>query len=296
MVVAELLVLLSTTSLASSPNFPLGQSTRRKQRIPRTLQSWAIRRQAKPKPTVVIQSNNNSKDPPGSIFTFSKPTKQNIAKWFGVDEDMNQMIRCMLREEFNHDSVGMTNPFLHIDTHDDTNNLLLQVQTTNNENGDTNNIVLPVLQSNTDDSSTGWWPSLLFSPFGKKKWRILTYRVKVGTGRECYERVRDAALDWQFQTNDLGLLSVPSSAEVEMWNLKEKNMPKPPSPYVSGFYRVTPIETTQEESQGESIAFHRSIGSARRLVSFSASRLVPLLPKIYAVNPVMVVYDLVDQR
>jgi hypothetical protein len=286
----SLLVLPTTTSASSSPNsHPLnGQSTRRK-RIPRTLQSWVIHHKAKPKARTAINASNKAADPPGSILTFSKPTKQNIANWFGVDEDPNQMIRCMLRKQFNHDSVGMTNPFLHLDSDDDCN-LLLRVQ---RDDG----IALPV-SLNDDKNKACWWPSLSFPPSRKKQWRVLTYRRRVGTGLECYERVRDAALDWEFQTNDglLGLLSVPSSSETQQLMHTPKNPPNSiPSPYgVRGRYTVTPNES--EESEGESIACHRSIGSARRMVSFTASRLLPFLPKLYAVNPVTVVYDLMDQR
>ena len=39
------------------------------------------------------------------------------------------------------------------------------------------------------------------------------YRQRVGKGQACYEKVRDAALDWEFQSSDgsMGLLEVPTS-------------------------------------------------------------------------------------
>jgi hypothetical protein len=86
-------------------------------------------------------------------------------------------------------------------------------------------------------------------------------------------------LDWEFQNDDgsIGLLNIPTS--------RKASRPRA----VGRSYSVSSVE---EES---SMPFHRTIGSARRMVSFSSSRL-PLLPALYAVNPVMVVYDLMDQR
>ena len=279
----------STSPQKQHNKHPINGRSARRSHIPRTLQSWMIRHKARPK-TRIIPLKPNTANPTGSILTFSKPTKDRVARWFGVDDDPNQTIRCMLRKQFNHDSVGMTNPLLHVDNGDNYNDLQLSVH---NENVA---LAVSTKDAKPNKDNAGWWPPLSFSPSHRKEWRILTYRRRVGTGMKCYERVRDAALDWEFQTKDgkLGLLSVPSAAESQSLQIPEPS-PRLSRPFVArGRYTVRPIES--EENEGESIAFHRSLGSARRLVSYTASQLLPFLPKIYAVNPVMVVYDLLDQR
>lgn len=191
------------------------------------------------------------------------------------------------------DSVGMTNPFLHVAANK-KDELQLRVQ-----KDDTVVQVSTKTAKKLDDHALScWWPNLSFPPRQKKEWRVLTYRKRVGTGVDCYKRVRDAALDWEFQTEDgmMGLLSVPTSLpNYQPKKTSQQQQRKLPQIHVArGRYTVAPID--EDEIEEESIPFHRSIGSSRRLVSFSASRLFPFLPKIYAVNPVMVVYDLVDQR
>jgi hypothetical protein len=225
------------------------------------------------------------KDGTGSIITFASPTKERIAQWFGPEEDPENMLKAMLRREFNHDSVGMTNPFLHLKTTcDEEEDLLLSIQKYNMQ------LTLPVSRTGESvDESSSWWPSLSFNPIRKKGWRVLAYRRQVGRGRDCYERVRNAALDWDFQTQDglQGLMSIPSSSHLQ------QRAYSPTMPYVNrGSYSVRSTPTGDPD---EPMAFHRSIGSFRRMVSFSASKL-PFLKKIYALNPVMVIYDLVDQR
>jgi uncharacterized protein (UPF0548 family) len=180
----------------------------------------------------------------------------------------------------------MTNPFLHVEEENEDNNFLLGVR-----HGD---IVHQVSTKALEPEET-WWPTLSFRPAKKQEWRVLTYRRRVGTGVDCYQRVRDAALDWEFTTSgddgDMGLLSVPSSSEIQQ---SPNNPPHLPHPYVAprGRYTVSPIAQEGEEA----VPFHQCIGAARRMVSFSATRVLPFFPKVYSVNPVMVVYDLVDQR
>lgn len=247
----------------------------------KTLQSWMIRH--KTKPQVRASAPSKIVDGTGSLLTFFSPTKERIAKWFGYDEDSDQLLRCMLRKEFNHDSVGMTNPFLHLETYQKgEDELLLSVRS------DSIQTTLPASSSNDSVASNAWWPSLSFSPVRKSDWRVLTYRRCVGRGRECYERVRDAALDWDFQSEDgsLGMLSIPSSSVSHLTTKQESSLQN------RGSYSV---RSTPAGDVDEPMAFHRKIGSFRRLVSYSSSK-VPLFRKIYAVNPVMVVYDLVDQR
>jgi hypothetical protein len=269
-------------SSQSTNRHPLNGVSTRQRRIQRTLRSWVIRHRFKP--NVRISAPTKMIDGTGSVVTFFRPTKERIAKWFGPEEDPDQLLRCMLRKEFNHDSVGMTNPFLHFENdRSGEDSLLLSVQNDNLQ------ITVP---ASTNDSATAntWWPSLSFSPIRKKEWRVLTLRRRVGQGRGCYERVRDAALDWEFQSPDglLGMLAIPSSSFLQRATKQRST----PNLQYRGSYSVRSIPTGNVD---EPMAFHRRIGSFRRMVTYSASKL-PLFRKIYAVNPVMVVYDLVDQR
>jgi hypothetical protein len=169
------------------------------------------------------------------------------------------------------DLVGVTNPFLQFGqsssgTEEMSCTIPVSTATTSE-------------QKNNQRPTTTWWPSCFIEPREKKKWRVLTYRGRVGSGLECYNRVRDAVLDWEFQNDDgsAGLLTIPASSNDRRSRFSRRS------------YSVSP---TDEEN---SMPFHCTIGNARRMVSFTSSRL-PLLPALYAVNPVMVVYDLVDQR
>ena len=278
----------------TSTRYPLNGLSTRKKRLHRTLQSWGIRHKSKPK-SRAMSTHRHYVDSTGSILTFSKPTKENIAEWFGPDDESDEIYRSMLRKEFNHESVGMTNPCLHLDdvssSADDENSLLLSVESGNLKT------TRPASRSedvNSDSFSSlkTWWPTLSFNPVRKDEWRVLRYRRRVGQGRECYERVRNAALDWEFQSEDgkLGLKEVPSSSFLQRKRIQKHS--KDPSYQNRGAYSV---RSTANDNLDEPMAYHRSIGSFRRLVSFSASSF-PFLKKIYAVNPVMVIYDLVDQR
>ena len=130
-----------------------------------------------------------------------------------------------------------------------------------------------------------------FAPSHPKKWRVLKYRRKVGSGIECYKRVRDAALDWEFKAgDDMGLLPVTgASGSVPHNDFARDAM-------VRGRYRYTVTPVEEEDSEADTVPLHQCVGAARRLVSYSAKRVAPFLPKLYSVNPVMVVYDVVDQR
>ncbi|KAG7366742.1 DUF1990 domain containing protein [Nitzschia inconspicua] len=204
-------------------------------------------------------------------------------------------------------------------------------------------IVSPV--TNDDNSNDGdltrstpmeqsWWPELQVSPNSLHEsvssrrsrlfhrhhedpkrggnnddWRVLVYRKRVGKGRACYERVRDAALDWEFESADgvMGLLEVPATCPkgLQPWNQKQKQQQQNNMPALyrsSSRYTVRPADLDQLVDSSSSSAFYRSLGaSSRRLVSYSSKAVAGFLPKplrkkLYAVNPVMVVYDVVDQR
>ena len=96
-----------------SPRFPIGGKSTRRSDLSRRIQSYMIQQKAIPrtrslKKQVTTRRRNASSSSSscapqsqGSIWTFQKPTKARVRRWFGVDEDAGNL-RCMLRKEFNH--------------------------------------------------------------------------------------------------------------------------------------------------------------------------------------------------
>jgi uncharacterized protein (UPF0548 family) len=307
----------------------------------RKLQSWLIRQRSQPKFMKNSRSRRSVGDSSssrtirrGSFMTGHSPNAERLFHWFGVEEeDPNQFIRCMmLRNEFNHNICGITNPLIQIKTKISQQQQHQQQQILDQHNR--NDVVDYPSSSNSitqcdddDDPKTvkrSWWPSLqvinvnergvndmeglstkwrIFQQksknhnfFKKDDWRILVYRKRVGRGKECYQQVRDAALDWEFQSADgsMGMMEVPVSSP-------QHRLKQPRTIPASSRYSVQPIIDDDDlGSYSSSSSLYRSLGS-RRLVSFSSKSLTGFLPpclqrRIYAINPVMVVYDVVDQH
>lgn len=142
--------------------------------------------------------------------------------------------------------------------------------------------------------------------FTEQDWRIFTYRKRVGRGKDCYEKVRDAALDWEFQSADgsTGMMQVPDNHPNE--NEYGRETIPMASSGMRRSYSVQPIRDEKLDSTNSPGAYfpsstlYRSLGS-RRLVSFASKSMTDFFPsflrrRIYSINPVMVVYDVVDQR
>mmetsp|Transcript_24752 Transcript_24752/g.26613 ORF Transcript_24752/g.26613 Transcript_24752/m.26613 type:complete len:283 (+) Transcript_24752:471-1319(+) len=118
--------------------------------------------------------------------------------------------------------------------------------------------------------------------------------------KKCYQQVRDAALDWEFQSADgsLGMMEIPI---YQSRNGMIKSPKRPNTFPTPSRYSVQPIiDESDLGSYSASSSLYRSLGS-RRLVSFSSQSITRFLPpslqqRIYAINPVMVVYDVIDQR
>jgi uncharacterized protein (UPF0548 family) len=235
----------------------------------------------------------------GSLLTLQRPTTERVSRWFWGKETV-----------FNHASVGMTNPCLHIavtgDDDDSCSNPSL--------------IALPVSQREESVEEI-WWPQTA-CPLEKTSWRVLRYRRRVGRGSACYQRVRDAALQWEFSSpeQDKGMLQVtPSAATVS----SEHNKHKQHNQQVrrssrsrrggggggGGAYTVLPIVSELDDIYAPSTSDQIMkiwSGPGRRLVTFTASgvrlpitlpaRFQGMVPTLYAINPVAVVYDLVDER
>mmetsp|Transcript_25056 Transcript_25056/g.35070 ORF Transcript_25056/g.35070 Transcript_25056/m.35070 type:complete len:472 (+) Transcript_25056:239-1654(+) len=295
----------------------------------------------------------------GTLFSFRRPTVDLASEWYATtekdsyDDIMFHGDETAAAEElFNHDSVGMTNPCLHIDL------TTPQPHTINNNINEVvncgNTATMPQQQthhsSTADDESNNahddldklWWPLTPMNEkidgngkrLGKNKsgtWRVLRYHRRVGKGQDCYERVRDAALDWSFGDNnsngdgdERGIVRLNKTQKTKS---RKKDSPKS----LSSTARTTPILREEAHMGGVYNVVHNSFvtdggfelssesskniaqiwsGPQRKLVTFSATNLLGKLedklfsgqrrqrwkPKVYAVNPVMVVYDLVDQR
>lgn len=150
-------------------------------------------------------------------------------------------------------------------------------------------------------------------------WRVIRLCQRVGYGAECYQRVRDAALAWEFQSvqGDQGMLSVqppPARQSTSTTRRGQQHRRR---------YMVFPLEeesVQQEEAQHDPYSSCLQIwsGPGKRFVTYTSvgqGCTRPLLwlmrhfqvlwlqhdnrpssSLLYCVNPVAVLYDLVDQR
>jgi uncharacterized protein (UPF0548 family) len=214
----------------------------------------------------------------GSILTLQRPTTERVSRWFWGKDTI-----------FNHNSVGMTNPCLHIAVPEDDSCSIHNPSTV---------AALPISQRDENVEEI-WWPQTA-CPLEKTSWRVLRYRRRVGRGSACYQRVRDAALQWEFSSpeQDKGMLQVTPSQPTISSKQNEQHRRNRRG------YTVLPISELDDlyaPNTSDQIMKIWS-GPGRRLVTFTRSglplpaRLQWMLPCVYAINPVAVVYDLVDKR
>lgn len=243
----------------------------------------------------------------GTRFGLRTPTSERITLWFAPRDQQRAT-----KDLFNHDSVGMTNPVLSVGTGRDkeetsqTEVSLASSTTTADDSGfsfelEDSWIQTPAVRTSSttsqqqpsaqiarvlqykrkpQDDGAAWFPETYHD---KRKWRLCRFRRRVGQGQACYERVREAALEWQFrhETSNLkGILPVnpfsakSSSSSSNCFSLagdaSQKVHPIWSGPHTAGSRRLVTYTTTGFKSRW--------------------------LPKLYTFNPVMVVYDLLDQR
>ena len=158
-----LLLQLDWISVRAETNTRIPTSTC-KHGLPRTKNNhWIPKRQ---------QRRRHSTTSRGTLFSFRRPTIDLASQWFATDNDNDDIMFHSsssdesIQELFNHDSVGMTNPCLHIDltspnkdNNDDDIHKVVTCSTTtttkasptmdNNNNSD-NNI--------REDLDKLWWP------------------------------------------------------------------------------------------------------------------------------------------
>jgi uncharacterized protein (UPF0548 family) len=203
----------------------------------------------------------------GTLLRFKRPTTKRVSTWFPSTPE----------PEFNHDQVGMTTPCLHIDL---------------KKNRDSSSHVVDVSTTGSTSSDSNWWPA---SPVSKG-WRRLRLSRRIGRGSSCYQAVRDAALEWEFDGKESGggivqVHSKQSHAE-QLYQRRDS--------YGTGYDVVHNAVYGDGDlyapSSGESAVKIWSGPGGRRLATYTQVLRSRWLPKVYCVNPVTVIYDLVDQR
>lgn len=132
----------------------------------------------------------------------------------------------------------------------------------------------------------------------KKKWRQCRYRRRVGQGQACYERVRDAALEWQFshtQHPTKGILPVGVGTSSSSSGTSKR---KKSTSGINHNHQQDSFSLDEDASKHvQCIWAGPHLAASRRLVTFTTCGFKSSwLPKLYTMNPVMVVYDLLDQR
>lgn len=203
----------------------------------------------------------------GSLIRLKKPTTERVSGWFSSS----------FQSEFNHDDVGMTNPCLHVDLR--------------NQRDTTNDNVVQVSSSSFETNTDIWWPACPCV----EGWKRLRLSRRVGWGASCYHAVRDAALEWEFTdpTRQQGIVQVhPPHSHAQLEYQRRDS-------YGTGYDVVHNMAYSDGDlyaPSGESALKIWSGPGGRRLATYTRVFRSKWLPRIYNVNPVNVVYDLVDQR
>lgn len=99
--------------------------------------------------------------------------------------------------------------------------------------------------------------------------RVLRYQLQVGEGMQCYERVRDFARKWEFDSGDKGIEVVESNPHG--------------SQYSQSFRIHHPLEGTTTSAE-------RSENWGRRMVSWTK------VGPFYVLSPIAVIYECVNQN
>ena len=154
----------------------------------------------------------------------------------------------------------------------------------------------PSAPSSSQQHNFRWYP---------KKWRQCRYRRRVGQGQECYERVRDAALAWQFNHTEYPTQGILPVVQQQASSAHQSQQASPLDESMSNKKRSI-IEDSHHDcfqlddrtsQHVQPLWSGPHTEGSRRLVTFTSTGFKSKwLPKLYTMNPVMVVYDLLDQR
>jgi uncharacterized protein (UPF0548 family) len=248
----------------------------------------------------------------GTRFSLYHPNRQRVAAWFGgsangAPEDCAQTVRnrVQLATHCNHPLAGMTNPTLQIDAQTAAAipvSVPASRQTQRRKEDDATPSLSSIALSSARKSIPQWWPGIACKP--DASWRVLRYRKTVGAGLDCYHACRDAALRWEFDGGSEGMVLVvtePSSSRRDddaAVYYRSPTQPASPSDVrrrgLSGMNDDSVLACSSLQQQQQSV---QQIwwGPGRRLVTYTCTGL-RWFPKLYTINPVTVIYDLVDQR
>lgn len=199
----------------------------------------------------------------GTRVFLGRPSDSLVAHWFG---------RGPTAAEFNHAAAGeLTNPLVSV----------------SEVSGEIEN------QDLATDSSEGWFPPVPFLGWAQSSTtlplptkslldecnlairqvsarimsrRVLRYRLRVGEGLDCYERVRDKALRWEFDSGDKGMRTVRTD------------------------YAATPTTRSIHPLQHTTSSADRTEGRGRKMVSWTK------IGPFYVLSPVAVVFECINQR
>jgi uncharacterized protein (UPF0548 family) len=123
----------------------------------------------------------------GTTITWRQPSTMMIKQWFGGggrNRHTQEFTSSTVRGEYNHDSVGMTEP----------------VETLAGPAKDEK-------YKNAGEITNTPWPTTAILPHAS--WRRIRLYTSVGRGVPCYQRCREAALAWEFQGKSKGMIAVP---------------------------------------------------------------------------------------
>jgi len=275
-----------------------------------------------------IRINRKSNRKCRTILTFTKPDSNFVWEQFfnnNHNEDGNSSSSIPLASvaEFNHNQVGITNPFVQIFYRREIRKKSYpkkeRTKSYSNRNKATKS------HHYSDDADDLWWPSSLKfnndnNSGNSNQWRIRRYTRRIGRGEECYHCLRDAALDWEFHTTkmndgnennkesekkktvkqhfrDMGILNaMPLSEHSSLWDQGEEVERRE-----GNSDNNNPSESTT--TTNTNVLQVWSSPGHRKLATYTQSKLhlLRLLPPrfsayVYAVNPIAVVYDLIDHR
>jgi uncharacterized protein (UPF0548 family) len=246
-----------------------------------------------------------------------------IAELFGSDRHSTHH-----PAPFNHNMVGMTNPCLHIGVRDRTAlRAVIPASSSSSSSAVRPTGDLGEVRGDADLRTSVWWPGTACLNHGAASdcsssdypgWKVLRLRRRIGWSPSCYQAVRDAALNWEFDDDgEAGIAAVSSLLMRRRRRTKKRGdstLEIRNSGYsvAPGYSRVDATdcdvsapnvrEIAQEEdfdafhpTQSDQVQQIWSGPGSRRLVTYTA------LPskgpvRVVAMNPVGVVYDLVDQR
>mmetsp|Transcript_14340 Transcript_14340/g.26916 ORF Transcript_14340/g.26916 Transcript_14340/m.26916 type:complete len:657 (+) Transcript_14340:175-2145(+) len=282
--------------------------------------------------------------------------------------------------QFNHNDVGITKPYTrHVGdlahVHDECKECQLD---------ESKNTLYIATGCDDDDSQTAWfdnhdrdndndlsklwWPRSQYEIFGttrastmvachqkdgengkgNMKWRIKRYRKRVGYGKECYDHVRDAVLEWEFQSNhgdnefhsnDVSAISSAGGGSFYKSKHSKVGIQRALQYSAPSSNSGTSYELPPEENMNPNVVqICNSLASPthKKLVTYTQFHLMPffgtleniskhilligseknecsgglhtkirkklflgfknMFPTIYVINPVRVIYDIVDEQ